>query len=73
MCDQTLEYFLSLGQIKKRDAADVSWSHAVNSGSRLAEALSGESMSSAVFRLLHTDVKQVCKVKIVSRVVRKSV
>ncbi|XP_028269095.1 protein FAM151B [Parambassis ranga] len=41
MCDQTLEYFLSLGQMKKRDAAAVSWSHAVNSRSRLAEALSG--------------------------------
>ncbi|XP_037633895.1 protein FAM151B [Sebastes umbrosus] len=41
MSDQTLEYFLSQSQIKKRDASSVRWSHAVNSRSRLTEALSG--------------------------------
>lgn len=41
MSEQTLEYFLSRGLMKRRDAAEVSWSHAVNSRSRLAEALSG--------------------------------
>ncbi|XP_070761119.1 protein FAM151B [Enoplosus armatus] len=41
MSDQTLEYFLSQSQIKKRDAAEVRWSHAVNSRSRLTEALTG--------------------------------
>uniref|UniRef100_A0A8C3A9Y2 Family with sequence similarity 151 member B n=1 Tax=Cyclopterus lumpus TaxID=8103 RepID=A0A8C3A9Y2_CYCLU len=37
----TLEYFLRLGRIRGRDAAEVRWSHAVNSSSRLAEALTG--------------------------------
>lgn len=41
MSDQTLEYFLSQNLIKKRDAAEVRWLHAVNSRSRLAEALTG--------------------------------
>ncbi|XP_045899382.1 protein FAM151B isoform X1 [Micropterus dolomieu] len=41
MSDQTLEYFLSQSQIKKKDAAEVRWSHAVNSRSRLTEALTG--------------------------------
>lgn len=41
MSDQTLEYFLSQNLIKKRDAAEVTWSHAVNSRSSLTEALSG--------------------------------
>ncbi|XP_035515182.1 protein FAM151B [Morone saxatilis] len=39
MSDQTLDYFLS--RIKKKDAAEVRWSHAVNSRSRLSEVLSG--------------------------------
>ncbi|XP_054467615.1 protein FAM151B [Anoplopoma fimbria] len=43
MSDQTLEYFLNRGRIKKRDAAEVRWSHAVNSRSRLTEALTGPS------------------------------
>lgn len=41
MADQTLEYFLSRSQIKTRDAAEISWLHAVNSSSRLTEALRG--------------------------------
>uniref|UniRef100_A0A3Q3IZC4 Menorin-like domain-containing protein n=1 Tax=Monopterus albus TaxID=43700 RepID=A0A3Q3IZC4_MONAL len=41
MADQTLEYFLSQGLIKKRDAAEVRWSHAVNSRNKLTEALAG--------------------------------
>ncbi|XP_071337958.1 protein FAM151B isoform X2 [Trachinotus anak] len=41
MCDPTLDYFLSLNQIQRRDAAEVKWSHAVNSRSGLAEALAG--------------------------------
>ncbi|XP_040898347.1 protein FAM151B [Toxotes jaculatrix] len=43
MTDPTLDYFLSQGQIKRRDAAEVKWSHAVNSRSRLTEALTGPS------------------------------
>ncbi|XP_061624309.1 protein FAM151B isoform X2 [Phyllopteryx taeniolatus] len=39
MCKQVVEYFQ--GRIKKKDAAEVSWSHAVNSRSKLAEALQG--------------------------------
>uniref|UniRef100_A0A3Q3W2N5 Menorin-like domain-containing protein n=1 Tax=Mola mola TaxID=94237 RepID=A0A3Q3W2N5_MOLML len=41
MCDQTLENLLSRAQIKRRDAAEVRWSHAVNSRSRLTEAVTG--------------------------------
>lgn len=41
MCERTLEYFLSRGQIQKRDAAQVRWSHAVNNRSSLTEALTG--------------------------------
>lgn len=41
MSEQTLEYFWSQGEIKRRDAAAVRWSHAVNSRSVLTEALSG--------------------------------
>ncbi|GAA6234178.1 protein FAM151B isoform X1 [Lates japonicus] len=41
MSDQTLEYFLSQSLIKTRDAAEVKWSHAVNSKSRLTEVLTG--------------------------------
>ncbi|XP_076587840.1 protein FAM151B [Chaetodon auriga] len=41
MSEQTLEYFMRHGEIKKRDAAEVRWSHAVNSRSRLTEALTG--------------------------------
>uniref|UniRef100_G3NHS9 Menorin-like domain-containing protein n=2 Tax=Gasterosteus aculeatus aculeatus TaxID=481459 RepID=G3NHS9_GASAC len=40
MSDHTLRYF-SLRHGRRRDAADVTWSHAVNSRSRLAEALTG--------------------------------
>ncbi|KAF3696242.1 Protein FAM151B [Channa argus] len=43
MSDQTLDYFLSQSHIKQRDAAEVRWSHAVNSRSRLMEALAGPS------------------------------
>ncbi|KAK5931820.1 hypothetical protein CgunFtcFv8_003583 [Champsocephalus gunnari] len=41
MSEQTLEYFWSRREIMKRDAAEVRWSHAVNSRSRLTEALTG--------------------------------
>ncbi|XP_042344598.1 protein FAM151B [Plectropomus leopardus] len=41
MSDQTLEYFLCRGDIRMRDAAEVRWSHAANSASRLTDALSG--------------------------------
>ncbi|KAM7392201.1 hypothetical protein PAMP_022830 [Pampus punctatissimus] len=41
MCEQTLEYFWSRGQIAKKDAAELSWSHAVNSRSSLTGALTG--------------------------------
>ncbi|KAM9360558.1 protein FAM151B [Symphorus nematophorus] len=41
MSEETLDYFLSRSQIEKRDAAQLRWSHAVNSRSRLAEVLTG--------------------------------
>ncbi|KAM7018594.1 protein FAM151B isoform 1-T2 [Tautogolabrus adspersus] len=41
MSERTLEYFFSRGKIERRDAAEVRWSHAVNSRSRLTEALTG--------------------------------
>ncbi|XP_040010103.1 protein FAM151B isoform X1 [Xiphias gladius] len=41
MSDQTLEYFLSQSPTKQRDAAEIKWSHAVNSRRRLTEALAG--------------------------------
>ncbi|XP_034027139.1 protein FAM151B [Thalassophryne amazonica] len=41
MFDQTLEYFLKAGDIKRKDAVEVRWAHAVNTRSRLKEALSG--------------------------------
>lgn len=41
MSEQTLQYFLSRGRIERRDAAEISWCHGVNSRSRLMEALSG--------------------------------
>ncbi|KAM6944644.1 protein FAM151B [Lycodopsis pacificus] len=41
MSDRTLEYFVGPSQVKKWHAAEVRWSHAVNSRSRLTEALSG--------------------------------
>lgn len=41
MSEQTLQYFLIRGRIERRDAAEVSWFHGVNSRSRLMEALSG--------------------------------
>ncbi|XP_041855021.1 protein FAM151B [Melanotaenia boesemani] len=43
MWDQTLLYFLNQNRIPRRDAAQLSWSHAVNSRSRLTEALTGSS------------------------------
>ncbi|XP_077417622.1 protein FAM151B isoform X1 [Vanacampus margaritifer] len=39
MSEQVLQYFQ--GQIQKKDAAEVRWSHAVNSRSKLTEALQG--------------------------------
>ncbi|XP_024654884.1 protein FAM151B [Maylandia zebra] len=44
MRDQTLDYFFSRSFITRIDAAEVSWSHAANSRSRLAEALTGPSL-----------------------------
>ncbi|XP_031610259.1 protein FAM151B isoform X1 [Oreochromis aureus] len=44
MRDQTLDYFFSRSFITRMDAAEVSWSHAANSRSRLAEALTGPSL-----------------------------
>uniref|UniRef100_UPI0037E76E43 protein FAM151B isoform X1 n=2 Tax=Semicossyphus pulcher TaxID=241346 RepID=UPI0037E76E43 len=41
MSEQTLDYFFSRRKIQRRDAADVRWSHAVNSRSGLTEALTG--------------------------------
>ncbi|KAK2837051.1 hypothetical protein Q5P01_014263 [Channa striata] len=43
MSDQCLDYFLRRSLIQRRDAAEVKWSHAVNSRSSLAEALAGPS------------------------------
>ncbi|KAK7933742.1 hypothetical protein WMY93_004638 [Mugilogobius chulae] len=39
MSDRTLDYFLALGLIKREDAADITWAHAVNSRSKLSQAL----------------------------------
>lgn len=39
MSDRTLEYFFNLGLIKREDAADITWAHAVNSKSKLSDAL----------------------------------
>ncbi|XP_055017441.1 protein FAM151B isoform X2 [Boleophthalmus pectinirostris] len=39
MSDSTLHYFLGLGLIQREDAADITWAHAVNSRSKLTEAL----------------------------------
>ncbi|XP_070690380.1 protein FAM151B [Pempheris klunzingeri] len=41
MSEQTLEYFWSRSLMGTRDAAELRWSHAVNSRRRLTEALSG--------------------------------
>lgn len=43
MWDQTLQYFLDRNRIASRDGAELSWSHAVNSRRKLAEARSGPS------------------------------
>ncbi|KAM4576700.1 protein FAM151B isoform 3-T3 [Odontesthes bonariensis] len=43
MCERTLQYFLKQRRIDRMDAAEVCWSHAVNSRSRLTEALTGPS------------------------------
>ncbi|XP_056129517.1 protein FAM151B isoform X2 [Lampris incognitus] len=39
MSERTLDYFLSRGQIRSKDAALIEWSHAANSKDRIAEAL----------------------------------
>ncbi|XP_072288707.1 protein FAM151B isoform X2 [Eucyclogobius newberryi] len=39
MSDHTLDYFVGLGLIKREDAADVTWAHAVNSRSKVSQAL----------------------------------
>lgn len=41
MSEQTLEYFLNKGTIRRKDAADIEWYHAANSKSKLMEALRG--------------------------------
>ncbi|KAM4745041.1 protein FAM151B [Anableps anableps] len=43
MCDRTLQYFRSRGLLTGSDAAQLQWSHAVNSRNALAQALSGPS------------------------------
>uniref|UniRef100_A0A1A8G2L0 Family with sequence similarity 151, member B n=1 Tax=Nothobranchius korthausae TaxID=1143690 RepID=A0A1A8G2L0_9TELE len=43
MCDQTLEFFWNRKQLTRRDAAEVRWSHAVNSRRALTRALTGPS------------------------------
>lgn len=45
MSERTLQYFLIRGRMEGRDAAGVCWAHAVNSRSRLMEALSGSPAS----------------------------
>lgn len=47
MNDQTVEYFLGQRMISKEDAAEVSWSHAVNSRSLLKEALAGNNQATS--------------------------
>lgn len=39
MSDQTVSFFLDLSLINRADAADITWSHAVNSKTKLSEAL----------------------------------
>ncbi|KAM6954503.1 protein FAM151B [Aplochiton taeniatus] len=41
MSDQTLGYFLGLGKIRAKDAAEIEWSHAANSQAKITEALQG--------------------------------
>ncbi|XP_061842565.1 protein FAM151B [Nerophis lumbriciformis] len=41
MCEQAVEYFRNCSQIKKNDASQIIWCHAVNSRSRLNKALNG--------------------------------
>ncbi|KAM6930839.1 protein FAM151B [Xenentodon cancila] len=41
MRDGTVDYFFSRSRIPRRDAAALTWAHAVNSRSRLAHALAG--------------------------------
>lgn len=41
MSEQTLEYFLNKGTIRRKDAANIEWYHAANSKSKLMEALQG--------------------------------
>ncbi|XP_013883136.1 protein FAM151B [Austrofundulus limnaeus] len=43
MRDRTIEYFLNLNQLTGRDAAEIRWSHAVNSRHALTQALTGPS------------------------------
>lgn len=50
MCEHTLEYLFSRAQIKRRDGAEVRWSHAVNSRSRLTEAVTGMTMTNTSMR-----------------------
>lgn len=42
MSEQTLEYFLNKGTIRRKDAANIEWYHAANSKSKLMEALQGK-------------------------------
>uniref|UniRef100_A0A3P8WEB1 Family with sequence similarity 151 member B n=1 Tax=Cynoglossus semilaevis TaxID=244447 RepID=A0A3P8WEB1_CYNSE len=41
MSERTLEHFLSRGEIRRKDAAELRWSHAVNSRGKLEDALTG--------------------------------
>ncbi|KAG7490261.1 hypothetical protein JOB18_031429 [Solea senegalensis] len=41
MSEQTLDYFLNRREIKQRDGAEVTWSHGVNSRTKVEEAVTG--------------------------------
>lgn len=52
MSEASLSYFQSRGLIQRLDAAQLSWSHAANSRSRLEQALSGQSMGQSSLQQL---------------------
>lgn len=60
MSEQTLQYFLVRGRIGRRDAAEVSWCHGVNSRSRLMEALSGNPPYTLTLTLTLEPCSEVC-------------
>lgn len=44
MSDQTVKYFFDQSLISRANAADITWAHAVNSKSKLSEALKGSTL-----------------------------